>query len=300
MRRPILQTLPRDGRADFLRSFYTRFQSGGTAFCAGQPDQLYPVTAVSCLSFIHLHMLRSWRVYFLHRPRPETYVRNGRPITRRPFHTFVLRKKLFLHRPNSGTLPGIGGSQLSVHFTHVARLSISHVFALEKIFSTQGQPVNFTRRRPFPRRPFILHIFFFWRGSFLHRPSSSTAPRDGHPPAHSFITPRFCSGENFFSPEQPINLNRWGSFVPRRSLPAAARFTLQIHFFHDYVRHFRPSSIPSYMPSFRFGRPSQNHPAWLWEPTHITNIAHRKHCSPFRPRCARPDTHIPLSPHRVL
>ena len=122
MRRPILQTLPRDGRADFLRSFYTRFHSGGTAFCAGQPDQLYPVTAVSCLSFIHLHMLRSWRVYFLHRPRPETYARNGRPITRRPFHTFVLRKKLFLHRPSSGTLPGIGGSQLSVHFTHVARL----------------------------------------------------------------------------------------------------------------------------------------------------------------------------------
>ena len=223
MRRPILQTLPRDGRADFLRSFYTRSHSGGTAFCAGQPDQLYPVTAVSCLFFIHLHMLWSWRVYFLHRPRPETCAGNGRPITRRPFHTFVLRKKLFLHRPNSGTLPGIGGSQLSAHFTHGARPSISHVFALENFFPAQGQPVNFTRRRPFPRRPFILHIFFFWRGSFLHRPSSSTAPRDGHPPAHSFISPRFCSGENFFSPEQPINFNRWGSFVP------AAPSTLPLH-----------------------------------------------------------------------
>ena len=136
---------------------------------------------------------------------------------------------------------------MSVHFSHVARPFISHVFALEKIFPAQGQPVNFTRRRPFRRRPFILHMFFFWRGSFLHRPSPSTLPRDGHPPAHSFISPRFCSGENFFSPEQPINFNRWGSFVPRRSLPAAARFTLQIHFFHDYVRHFRPSSIPSYV-----------------------------------------------------
>ena len=122
------------------------------------------------------------------------------PITRRPFHTFVPWKKLFLHRPSSGTLPGIGGSQLSAHFRHVARPSISHVFALEKFFHAQGKPVNFTRRRPFPRRPFILLMFFFWRNSFLHRRSSSTLPRDGHPPAHSFISPRFCFGENFFSP----------------------------------------------------------------------------------------------------
>ena len=179
-----------------------------------------------------------------------------------PFHTFLLWKNFFLHRASPSTLPG-GGRSHVVHSFYTS-------------FSSGGAH------------------FCTGRARQLH-PVTAILPL-----IHSFISPRFCSGENFFSPEQPINLNRWGSFVPRRSLPAAARFTLQIHFFHDYVRHFRPSSIPSYMPSFRFGRPSQNHPAWLWEPTHITNIAHRKHCSPFRPRCARPDTHIPLSPHRVL
>ena len=201
MRRPASPTLPRDGRADFLRSFYTRFHSGGTPSCAGQPGQLYPVTAVSCLSFIHLHMLRSWRVYFLHRPRPETYARNGRPITRRPFHTFVLRKKLFLHRPSSGTLPGMGGSQLSVHFSHVARPFISHVFALENFFLHRARPSTL----PGGGRPQLLvrpfHTFLLWKNFFLHRASPSTLPGGGRSHVvHSFYTcfssggARFCTG----------------------------------------------------------------------------------------------------------
>ena len=170
MRRLTSAILPRDGRADFLRSFYTRFHSGGTPSCSGQPGQLYPVTAVSCLSFIHLHMLRSWRVYFLHRPRPETCAGNGRPITRRPFHTHLcFGKNYFCTGQTQGLYPESAVPNCPF---------ISHMLLI---------------------RPF--HTFLPWEKFFLYRASPSTLPGGCRSHVfHSFYTcfssggARFCTG----------------------------------------------------------------------------------------------------------
>ena len=186
MRRPASPTLPRDGRADFVRLFHT-------------------------FSF--------WRDYFLHRPTWPTLPRDGRlPFVLHSFtHALVLAdlvsaqaaarnlcrngrpqslvvhfthicalEKLFLHRPSSGTLPGIGGSPFSAHFTHV--------FVPPKTFRCAGQP-----RRLYP----------------------ATAV----PNCSSVHFTRFCSGKNFSCTGQARQLYPAGA-VPTSSIHSTHVFLL--------------------------------------------------------------------------
>ena len=122
------------------RPFHTHLCLGKNYFCTGQAQGLYPESAVpNCPLISHM-------------------------VLARPFHTFLLWKKFFLHRASPSTLPGGGRSHVVHSFytcfssggarfctgrarqldpvTAILPLihSFLHVFVLAKTFSRQSNP----------------------------------------------------------------------------------------------------------------------------------------------------------------
>ena len=153
MRRPASPTLPRDGRADFVRLFHT-------------------------FSF--------WRDYFLHRPTWPTLPRDGRlPFVLHSFtHALVLADLVSAQAAARNLCRNGRPQSLVVHFTHIC--------ALEKIIPAQAKLGNFTRNRRFPILRSFYTCFCPAENISLRRPTSPTLPGNGRPqllvrPFHTFL-----------------------------------------------------------------------------------------------------------------